>query len=68
MNTIVTVQTYSSRIEAEIAKGLLESEGIKALISADDAGGMRPFPFAYSNSVELKVREEDVEKAKEILK
>lgn len=64
---LLPVKFFPSRLEAEIAKGTLESAGIKAFISADDAGGMRPAPFAYSAGVELIVREEDAQSAKEIL-
>jgi len=64
---LVTVGIFSSRMEAEVVKGLLETRGIKSIIMADDAGGMRPFPIAYVQGVELKVMEEDLEKAKEII-
>lgn len=67
MSKLVTVNVYSSRIEAEIAKGFLEVNKIKSIIFADDAGGMRPFPLAYVQGVELKVSEKDLKKAKEIL-
>ncbi len=35
---IVEVENFSSRMEAEIAAGVLEAEGIYTLVSADDAG------------------------------
>lgn len=68
MSKLVTVGIFSSRLEAEVVKGFLEVNGIKSIIMADDAGGMRPFPIAYVQGVELKVIEEDLEKAKEIVK
>lgn len=67
MVDLITVESYPSRLEAEIAKGLLEVNGIKSLIVADDAGGMRPFPISYTVGVELKVLEEEFEEAKKIL-
>lgn len=67
MANLVTVSSYPSRIEAEVAKGLLESNGIKSAITADDAGGMEPYPMSNSYGVRLKVSEEDFEKAQEIL-
>lgn len=67
-NKLVAVSSYSSRIEAEIAKGFLESNGIKAVVSADDAGGARPFPLSYEFGVELKVGTKDLNRAKKILK
>jgi len=68
MSKIITLKSYSSRIEADIAKGLLKVNGIKSLVSADDAGGLRPFPFAYVQGVELKVLDEDFDRAAELLK
>jgi hypothetical protein len=38
----VVVEKFSSRMEAQMAAGLLEAEGIYAFISADDAGGAYP--------------------------
>lgn len=64
---LVTVGVYPTRIEAEIAKGLLEAHKIIAYLSADDAGGMRPYPLSYTFGVELQVEEKDEEKAKELL-
>lgn len=64
---LITIKTFSSRMEAEMAKQLLASFGILSFVSADDAGGMRPAPFAYSAGTELVVREEDAEKSISIL-
>lgn len=66
-SNLVTLTTFPSRLEAEMAKEKLESMGIKSFVSSGDAGGMRPSPFAYSAGAELTVREEDVPKAREIL-
>ena len=38
---LIVVQSYGSRIEAELAKGALEDAGIQSMIQADTAGGMR---------------------------
>ncbi|OGG16562.1 hypothetical protein A3D77_06135 [Candidatus Gottesmanbacteria bacterium RIFCSPHIGHO2_02_FULL_39_11] len=67
MNSFITVQSFASRIEAEIVKGLLESNGIRSIIFSDDGGGMRPFPMSYVPGVELKVSKEDFEKARKIV-
>jgi hypothetical protein len=40
--TTVTVAVVSSRTEAELVAGLLRSNGLKAAILADDAGGQDP--------------------------
>ena len=38
----VSVAAVSSRVEAELIVGLLRSHGLRAAISADDAGGQEP--------------------------
>lgn len=38
----VTVAVVTSRIEAELIVGLLQSYGLAADVSADDAGGQEP--------------------------
>ena len=63
---MVTVQSFGSRIEADLAKGILESVGIHAFVSADDQGGLRP-SMGFTSGVDLKVQAEDFEKAKAVL-
>jgi hypothetical protein len=48
-------------------KNFLESEGIDAILSADDAGGMRPDLLWGTGGVRLLVRKEDTVKALQIL-
>ena len=67
MKDSVCVKTFSNRIEANIAKGKLKSENIVSFVSADDEGGMIPFQFG-KEGVQLFVKEEDFNKAQEILK
>ncbi len=62
----VKIKTCSSRHEAELAKGLLSVNGINAFIFADDFGGIQP-ALSFSTGVQLLIKEDDVEKAKEIL-
>jgi hypothetical protein len=38
----VSVAVVTSRIEAELIVGLLQSYGVDAAVSADDAGGQEP--------------------------
>jgi hypothetical protein len=38
----VAVTVASSRIEAELLVGMLLSNGVHAVVSADDAGGLEP--------------------------
>jgi hypothetical protein len=63
-SALVTVSTFRSTAEAQIAKGILDDVGIESMIRADNAGGMYP---AISGA-ELLVRADDVEKASEALK
>ena len=63
---LVCIQVYNDRESAEIAKGLLEVNGIAAVIFADDCGGMRPH-FQLTEGVRLMVNEEDEKKAHQVL-
>lgn len=66
MNNLVTVKVCGSRIEATIAKSVLDSAGIRSIIAADDAGGY--YPPTILSKIELKVNEKDEDKAKKLLK
>lgn len=67
MKDLVSVRTFDQRFEVELARGLLEAEGIDSLILADDCGGQRPDLSVRMNGVQLLTREEDRDKAEEIL-
>jgi hypothetical protein len=56
---LVTLSTFRSSADAQIAKGVLDAAGIASMIRADNAGGMYP---AISGA-ELLVRSEDLENA-----
>jgi len=60
---LVSVSTFRSMPDAQIAKGVLDEVGIESTIRADNAGGMYP---AISGA-ELLVRSEDVDRANEAL-
>ena len=62
----IVLETFSNRIEAEMAAGLLESEGIEAMVRADDAGGAYPM-LQFVRGVRLMVAQEDEARAREIL-
>lgn len=62
----IVLKTFISEFEAEIAKGILEEEGIKSYISSDDTGGMRPH-LQLTLGVRLIVMEKDLQRAEEIL-
>lgn len=67
MPELVCLKTFPDRLEADMAKSLLEANGIKASVSADDAGGMRPDLGFTSGGVRLFVLSENADKAIELL-
>lgn len=66
MSDLVVVSTFLRRHEAEMAKGLLESGGIKSTLSADDCGGLRP-AMSFGSAITLSVLRSDLDRAKKIL-
>ena len=63
----IVLETFPNRIAAEMAAGLLESEGVEAMVAADDAGGVYP-PLQFIRGVRLLVYREDEARAREILR
>ncbi|HEY2904557.1 MAG TPA: DUF2007 domain-containing protein [Vicinamibacterales bacterium] len=66
-HSLVVVQSFGDRFEAELAQSALEAAGITSIVRSDDAGGMRP-AMTFANGAELVVRTEDAERAAEILR
>jgi hypothetical protein len=64
---LVTLQTFSNELEAQVAKQHLESENVPASIVKDDSGGTYPW-LQSMRGVDLKVRKEDLSKAKKVLR
>jgi hypothetical protein len=60
---LITISTFRSAANAQIAKGILDEAGIDSMIRTDNAGGMYP---AVSRA-ELLVRSADAEKAHDAL-
>jgi hypothetical protein len=67
MEKEVVLKTFIHRYEADIAKGLLDEKGIENMISDDDVGGFRP-GMIIGESIQLIVNENDLSKAKVIIK
>ncbi len=67
LDDAIVLETFPSRIEAEMAAGLLESEGVPAMVLADDAGGAYP-SLQFVRGVRLLVAAEDQYRAREILR
>ncbi len=60
---LITISTFPSAADAQIAKGVLDEEGIESMIRTDDAGGMYP----AIGGAELLVRSQDAVRANEAL-
>jgi len=61
------VKTYFSRHEAELARSVLEANGIEATIASDDAGGLQP-GLSFTRGVQVLVNGDDILEAEEVLK
>ncbi len=64
---LVVVQAFGSQGEADLAKSMLESAGIDAMIQADRAGGMRDHLAWSGFGFKVLVREEDEIDARQVL-
>lgn len=62
----VVVATYQSRPEADLARALLESEGIDATVWTDDAAGFHP-QLTVVAGARLVVRSRDESAARMVL-
>lgn len=66
-SNLVTVAQFGTPVEAEMARGRLESEGIRAFLRDDMAVGMQPHLSGLLGGVRLAVAERDAAAATEIL-
>ena len=64
---LIVLKAYFHKHDAEMAKGLLEDQGIPCLLQAYDMGGFRPHLTLGVGNNRLLVRPEHVEEAKAIL-
>ena len=62
-NGMVTVGRFQSPVEAQMAKGMLESAGIECLLAGENANNLLQAAFR----VRLQVRQEDEAPALELL-
>jgi hypothetical protein len=63
---LVVVRTFSTMIDANLAKSALDSVGIEAMVQSDDQGGQSP-GLAFSRGVQLLVTADDVAAANDVL-
>ena len=67
MAELIEVKSFLHRHNAELARELLISNQIESVVSGDDCGGYRPH-LVFGETFKLLVREDDADKAREILK
>jgi hypothetical protein len=64
MSESVSIKSCASREEAELLKSLLEANGIRAMVAADDYAGL---PLMVSGGIQLQVLEKDADRARQII-
>ncbi len=67
MDDIIEIATYSTAFAARAAAAHLESEGIRASVFTDNAGGTIPSMSLLEGGVRLVVPAADAERARSIL-
>jgi hypothetical protein len=63
--SLVTVAVVASRTEADLIVGLLASNGVRATVSADDAGGQQP--QLQLDGVRVQVAPDDEDLARRLI-
>jgi len=64
---LAMVAAFTHRYEADAARGMLEDAGIRAMVSADDAGGAYPGLVLDPNPARVCVAAPDADRARELL-
>ena len=66
MDAWIVLETFRGREVAEMMRALLEDQGVPAVVTVDDAGGMRP-ELAFVLGAKLLVAPGDEARARDIL-
>lgn len=66
MSRFELIEVFSSRVEAELARGYLKNMGIEARIVADDVDQLYP-SLGSARGIKLLARSESVKEARELL-
>ena len=66
MEGFVSVATFTSEVEADLAQATLAAAGIESYLKFEDTGGMMPV-LQQSKGIELLVEPQNVEEARTIL-
>jgi hypothetical protein len=65
---MVTVASCGGRLEAELKRSALESDGLRAVVATDDAGGLHPELAALTcGAARVLVPEPEADRATELL-
>jgi hypothetical protein len=64
---VVTLETVSGMLEAEILRGMLDSFGIQAILSGESAATAYGLGVGPMAQVDIRVREIQLEKARKVL-
>lgn len=64
---LIVVESFGTRLEAELAKGALVEAGIDAIIQSDTVGRMREHIAWSGAGFRILVREDDAAAAREVL-
>ena len=64
MSDVMCVRTFRNRVEADLARSILEEEGVRALVSGDAEGWA---PYLAVGGVKLMVLDDDLERAEKLL-
>lgn len=68
MSELAEVMAFDTRVEAEIAQGLLSEQGIESIIRSADVGGMfMGVSLVRKGGIKLMVSGDELEKAVEAL-
>jgi hypothetical protein len=67
MEGFISIATYSTEMEAEVAQATLGAAGIESYLKFEDTGGMMPV-LQQSEGVQLLVSPANVEEARDILR
>jgi hypothetical protein len=64
---LVLLEEVAGAGQAEVLRGLLEAQDIHVLLSQESASSAIPVSFGILGDVKIMVKEEDLERAREIL-
>jgi hypothetical protein len=65
---LVAVASCAGRLEAELKRAALESDGLRAVVLTDDAGGMHPELAALTcGAARVAVPDHEADRARELL-